>query len=155
MLKMIVAVDDNWGIGKDNQLLFHIPEDMRFFKDMTSGHAVVMGHKTYDSIGRPLPNRENYVLTRNWNLSIDNVHVIHDIDDIPKDAFIIGGQSLYEKMLPYCDIVYVTKIHQTKDCDRHFPNLDRKLDWETTKTQLVETKNDGFIEFVTYERPNK
>ena len=70
-MKAIVAVSDNWGIGNDNELLFHIPEDMKFFKDMTSGHSVVMGHNTYESIGKPLPNRKNYVLSRDKSLSID------------------------------------------------------------------------------------
>lgn len=109
-MKAIVAVSDNWGIGNDNELLFHIPEDMKFFKNMTSGHPVVMGHNTYESIGKPLPNRKNYVLSRDKSLSIDGVTVIHDISQIPDDSFVIGGESIYKILLKYCDIVFVTKI---------------------------------------------
>ena len=126
-MKAIVAVSDNWGIGNDNELLFHIPEDMKFFKDMTSGHSVVMGHNTYESIGKPLLNRKNYVLSRDTSLSIDGVTVIHDISQIPDDSFVIGGESIYKILLKYCDTVFVTKIHRTKKCDKYFPNLDPKI----------------------------
>lgn len=151
-MKAIVAVSDNWGIGNDNELLFHIPEDMRFFKNMTSGHPVVMGHNTYESIGKPLLNRKNYVLSRDTSLSIDGVTVIHDISQIPDDSFVIGGESIYKILLKYCDIVFVTKIHRTKKCNKYFPNLDENPEWKITSRKPIMTSNDGQIDFLIYEK---
>ena len=151
-MKAIVAVSDNWGIGNDNELLFHIPEDMKFFKDMTSGHSVVMGHNTYESIGKPLPNRKNYVLSRDKSLSIDGVTVIHDISQIPDDSFVIGGESIYKILLKYCDTVFVTKIHRTKKCNKYFPNLDENPEWKITSRKPIMTSNDGQIDFLIYEK---
>lgn len=151
-MKAIVAVSDNWGIGNDNELLFHIPEDMKFFKNMTSGHPVVMGHNTYESIGKPLLNRKNYVLSRDTSLSIDGVTVIHDISQIPDDSFVIGGESIYGILLKYCDTVFVTKIHRTKKCNKYFPNLDEKPEWKITSRKPMMTSNDGEIDFLTYEK---
>lgn len=151
-MKAIVAVSDNWGIGNDNELLFHIQEDMRFFKNMTSGHSVVMGHNTYKSIGKPLPNRKNYVLSRDKSLSIDGVTVIHDISQIPDDSFVIGGESIYGILLKYCDTVFVTKIHRTKKCNKYFPNLDENPEWKITSRKPIMTSNDGQIDFLIYEK---
>ena len=151
-MKAIVAVSDNWGIGNDNELLFHIPEDMKFFKDMTSGHSVVMGHNTYESIEKPLLNRKNYVLSRDTSLSIDGVTVIHDISQIPDDSFVIGGESIYKILLKYCDTVFVTKIHRTKKCNKYFPNLDENPEWKITSRKPIMTSNDGQIDFLIYEK---
>lgn len=151
-MKAIVAVSDNWGIGNDNELLFHIPEDMKFFKDMTSGHSVVMGHNTYESIGKPLPNRKNYVLSRDTSLSIDGVTVIHDISQIPDDSFVIGGESIYGIPLKYCDTVFVTKIHRTKKCNKYFPNLDEKSEWKIISKKSITTSRNEQIDFITYKK---
>lgn len=152
-MKLIAAVSDDWGIGFDNNLLFKIKEDMQFFKEKTTGHAVVMGRKTYESIGKPLPNRENYVLTRNTEYYPDNIHMIHDISEIPEDAYIIGGANIYEMMLPYCDTAYITKIHASKPCNKYFPNLDENKDWKIdTSTPCFKTTSDIYIEFITYKR---
>ena len=169
-MKAIVAVSDNWGIGNDNELLFHIPEDMKFFKDMTSGHSVVMGHNTYESIGKPLPNRKNYVLSRDTSLSIDGVTVIHDISQIPDDSFVIGGESIYGILLKYCDTVFVTKIHRTKKCNKYFdivfltkkkkkkkcnkyfPNLDEKSEWKIISKKSITTSRNEQIDFITYKK---
>lgn len=151
-MQLIAAVSDNWGIGLDNELLFHIPEDMKFFKEKTTGHTVVMGRKTYESIGKPLPDRENYVLTRDEEYEDERVRVIHQIDEIPKDAFVIGGQEIYDLLLPFCDRAYITRIAKHKACNKYCPNLDMSSNWRVSESSEVFQYEDVLYKFVTYER---
>lgn len=154
-MKLIAAVSSDWGIGFNGNLLFHIPEDMRFFKEKTTGHVVVMGRKTYESIGKPLPNRENYVLTRDENYKDEKVHVIHQVDEIPKDSFVIGGQEIYNLLLPFCDIAYITKVAKHKNCDKYCPNLDSSFDWLIRDVSDIHQHEDLMYKFITYERIRK
>ena len=149
MTSAIVCVDKNWGIGYDGKLLVHIPEDMRFFKYMTSNSVVIMGRKTYESLpSKPLPNRINVVITskidRDWEVdengtvfaSMDVVKMylsfIHPL--MPIDYIIIGGGQIYKELLPYCDNAYVTKVDYTyENVDAYFPNLDENKEWEMAK----------------------
>ncbi len=134
-MDMIVAVDRNWGIGKGNDLLFHIPEDMKFFRQMTLGKNVICGKKTLLSFpgGKPLPNRRHFVLTHgelDENECLVKVSSLDDlfdkIKDIPSgDVMVIGGESIYRQLLPFCEKVYVTKIDdEDPEADVFFPCLD-------------------------------
>lgn len=155
----IAAVDKNWGIGKDNQLLFHIAEDMKFFKNKTLNTVVCMGHNTLKSFpnGLPLKNRINVVLSQNSN--IKNCINVHSIDELlsfinlyTNDAYIIGGGSLYNAMLPYYDKVYITKVDAKKEADTFFPNLDNEKQFKiTNKSDIIKTAEYN-IQFLEYTR---
>lgn len=120
MIAILLAKGENDVIGKDNQLPWHIPEDLRYFKQLTIGKTVVMGRKTFDSIGHALPKRTNYVLTRQTDFEADNIHVLHRIEDISAmegDVFIIGGASLIKETMQLADKLYLTEIHHHFDGD--------------------------------------
>lgn len=126
MISILLAKSRNNVIGKDNALPWHIPEDLRYFKKRTTGNSVVMGRRTFESIGRPLPNRENYVLTHDPAFHAENVYVIHSIEDIrriPGEVFIIGGASLVKQTLSMADVLYLTEIHADVEGDT-FLNVD-------------------------------
>ena len=145
MISAIVCVDNNWGIGYQGNLLAHIPEDMKFFKETTTNNVVIMGRKTYDSLPlKPLPNRINIVITsRVDNYEIDkNGTIFVSMDFIklylstlpmssPINYYIIGGAQIYKELLPYCHTSYVTKVNHSYDnVDTYFPNLDKDENWE-------------------------
>ena len=133
-LSIVVAMDDNRLIGSKNQLPWHLPADLAYFKKLTSGKSILMGRKTYDSIGRPLPNRRNIVITRNSNISIPGCEVVSSIDDaleLTKDdleVMVIGGASLCEQLLPKVNRLYITKIDGEFEGDVFFPKYD-DFDW--------------------------
>ncbi len=142
-MNLIVAVDEKWGIGKNNDLLFHVPEDMKFFRKMTSGKTVICGKNTLLSFpgGNPLPNRKHYVLTHGTLPESDQLVAVSDLDSLfsmishlPEDEiFVIGGENVYRQLLPYCKKAYVTKIFKTDpDATVFFPNLDRTDDFALT-----------------------
>ena len=159
---LIAAVDKNWAIGKDNNLLVHIPADQRFFRETTTGNVVVMGRKTLESFpnGKPLKNRENIVLSRNNGFSPEGVTVVRDlpsllekISNYPKDTvFCRGGASVYKELMPYCDKALITKIDEAYEADAYFPDLDSDPDWELVDTSEEQTYFDLVYHFVTYER---
>lgn len=134
-LCMIVAVGKNGQIGKDNKLLWHIPEDLKMFKELTSGHHIIMGRKTFESIGKPLPNRTSVVLSRN-NFKQDGIFTCENIEDAielckkrgESKAFIIGGAKLYASTLEKIDILYLTNVDYDGDADTYFPKLNT-LEW--------------------------
>ncbi len=132
MVSIIVAVAENGVIGDKNTLLWHISEDLRNFKRVTSGHPVVMGRKTWESLGRPLPGRENVVVTRQKDLSIEGVRTVHSLEEayalFPADEeiFVIGGAEIYAKALPDADRFYLTRVHHAYEGDTSFPEWDRK-----------------------------
>lgn len=139
MFKAIVACDRNWGIGKGNQLLCHLPGDLRYFKEMTLGKRILVGRKTLDSFpgGRPLPGRDNIVLSRDPSFAREGCTVCRSIEEsltLEGDIFVCGGESIYRALLPWTDTVYVTKIDAAFEADRYFPDLDSDpafaLDWE-------------------------
>lgn len=161
-MNIIVAVDKNWGIGYENKLLTSIPEDMKFFRETTTGKVVVMGRKTLESFpnGLPLKNRTNIVLTRSKNYDGHGAIVVHDEEELMKelskyendDIYVIGGQSIYEMMLDKCDVAHVTKINYAYRADAHFPNLDERDDWKVTGMSDEKTYFDQEYYFYRYER---
>ncbi|MDY4207699.1 MAG: dihydrofolate reductase [Lachnospiraceae bacterium] len=161
-MNIIVAVDKNWAIGKNNKLLVSIPQDMKFFRETTTGKVVVMGRKTLESFpgGQPLKKRVNIVLTSDKNYHVNGADIVHSIDALleelkkypAEDIYVIGGESIYRQLLPYCDKAYVTKIEHAYDADTFFPNLDEDPQWRMTKTSDEQTYFDLEYEFTIYER---
>lgn len=170
MVVAIACVDENWAIGKDNDLLYRIPEDMKFFKEKTMGNFVVMGRKTLESLPNPergLEGRLNIILSHDTNFkTTENYFVDHDIDALlhtirvlssfmDKDVYIIGGSEIYSQMIDICDIVYITKVHDiVVGANKFFPNLDEDDTWERFKFHGDDGRyGDLEYEFVTYTRP--
>ena len=161
-MNIIVAVDNNWAIGKNNKLLVLIPSDQQFFRETTTGKAVVMGRKTLESFpnGLPLKNRTNIVLTRNKNYQAGDAVIVHSVDELheelkkynSEDIYVIGGQKIYELLLDECDVAHVTKIDYSYDADAYFPNLDEKPEWKLTADSEEQTYFDVVFSFNKYER---
>ncbi len=159
-MKLIVAVSENWGIGKDNKLLFSIPKDMKFFRETTTGKVVVLGRKNLESFpgGKPLKNRVNIVLTRNPDFQCDGAVVCSDISSIDslgyadEDIFVIGGAEIYRRLLDKCDVCYVTKVYSTVPADKFMVNLDESDEWEIIQESEKIEDNGHIIQFVTYKR---
>ena len=165
-MKAIVAVDSNWAIGKDNELLFHISDDLKRFKEITTGNIVVMGRKTFESLPnrKPLPNRTNIILTTNRNFHVDDAEVAHNFYDLNvklnilrkenQKVFVIGGESIYKLFLPVCDEVFVTKIYsEYPGADRFFPNLEKDYRWvdsDDIATVRRDKQTGLFYEFKKY-----
>ncbi len=151
-MNLIVAVDKNWAIGLGNKLLVSIPADMKFFRQTTTGKVVVMGRKTLESFpgGQPLKNRTNIVITRDENYKVKDGIVVSNIEEAleelkkykDEDIFVIGGESIYRQMLPYCKTAFVTKIDHAYDADTFFPNLDEMEDWKLTGISEEQTYFD-------------
>ncbi|GGZ10259.1 dihydrofolate reductase [Pseudoduganella plicata] len=155
-LAIIVAVDRNNGIGVNNQLPWHLPEDLAHFKRLTTGHPIVMGRRTFDSIGRPLPNRRSIVVTRNvgWrHAGVEAVTSLADavalVGDAP--AFIIGGAQIFAEALAIADRLIVTHIDQAFDCDTFFPAIDRSV-WQENERQAYDSASGLAYTIVTYIR---
>ena len=159
-MKLIVAVSENWGIGKDNDLLFSIPKDMKFFRETTMGKTVILGRKNLESFpgAKPLPKRPNIILTRDKNFKVEGATVVNSIDellamDFDKDeAFVIGGEEIYRQLLPYCDKCFITKVKETADADKFMVNLDEDGEWKLTSESEEIEDNGHIITFCTYER---
>ncbi len=161
-MNLIVAVDKNWAIGCNNRLLVSIPSDMKFFRETTMGKVVVMGRKTLESFpgGQPLKNRTNIVITSDSDYKVKDAIVVPSIEaaveELKKyeeeDIFVIGGESIYRQMLPYCKMAYVTKIDHAYDADTFFPNLDEMEDWKLTGVTEEQTYFDLEYVFARYER---
>ena len=162
MISAIVAVDNNWGIGFNGDLLEHIPEDLKYFKELTSGCVVVMGRKTWDSLPKkPLLNRLNIVITsqerhfEEMTAFISFLEAVSRLKHSPKedDWFIIGGGQIYKELLPYCDRVYVTKIFKDHNqVDTYFPNLDESDEWAPAMQSALHTYKDLTYQFWQYDR---
>lgn len=141
-MKLIVAVDRNWGIGKSGELLASIPEDMKFFRTTTTGNVVVMGRKTLESFPgqKPLKNRVNIVLTNNAQYKANGAVIVNSIDELldilneyaDKDVYVIGGGLIYSQLLEYCDTALVTYIDEEFEADTYFPNLESDGLWKMT-----------------------
>ncbi len=158
MISIIVAISENNAIGKDNQLLWHLPLDLAYFKRITSGHPIIMGRKTFESIGRALPNRTNIVISRNKDLKIDGVHVVESIEQgvqLAGDAecFIIGGGNIYDQAFTLADRIYLTKVHAHIEGDTFFPEIDTK-DWKEIfhENHDADEKHRYSFSFITYDR---
>ena len=160
MISAIVAVDNNWGIGFNGDLLEHSPEDLKYFQELTSGNVVVMGYKTWESLPKkPLPNRKNIIITTKAisdpNASFWSYEFTEAFLKTRKDLnfFIIGGGQIYEKLLPLCDRVYVTKIFKDHDqVDTYFPNLDVSDEWAPAMQSALHTYKDLTYQFWQYDR---
>lgn len=161
-MNMIVAADKNWAIGNRNGLLVQIPSDQKFFREMTTGKVVVMGRKTLESFPQkqPLKNRTNIVLSKDENYHVKGAIVLHSVEELLEhlkeyksdDIFIIGGESIYRQLLPYCDTAHVTKIDYAYEADAYFPNLDELEEWQITADSEEQTYFDLEYVFLKYEK---
>ena len=161
MLKAIVAVCDDWGIGIDGGMLVENREDMRHFVRSTTGHPVIMGRRTLESFpgGRPLKNRRNIVLTRDASFSREGIETVGSLEEAlaavadEDEAWVIGGSSVYEQLLPHCDECVVTRNHCVRPADSYFPNLDADSAWEVAEAREGGVTPEGVaFDFVTYRR---
>lgn len=156
MISIIVAMDLNNVIGKDNGLIWHIPGDLKNFKKITTGYPIVMGRKTFESIGRPLPNRKNIILTKNVDYNINGCDIYNSIDQIlkfseDKEVFIIGGAEIYKLFLPYTDIIYMTLVHDKFDGDTFFPILNAD-EWDLIELTHPNIEGEYVYDFRVLKR---
>ncbi len=159
MLNILVAADENNGIGKDNQLLWHLPGDLKHFKELSTGHAVIMGRKTFDSIGKPLPNRRNIVVTHQTGLKIQGCEVVHSLQeaiDICKNddvVSIVGGAEIYRQAIALCDTIFLTRVHHRFEADTFFPEIDSAI-WQEIEREdhPVDEKHEFAYSFLTYTK---
>lgn len=159
IVSIIVAIAENNAIGKGNQLLWRMPADLKHFKNATTGHTVIMGRKTFDSVGKPLPNRRNIVITRNSDLKIDGVEVVNTLEkaialcDQDEEVFIVGGAEIYKMAMSLTDKIYLTVIHGVFDADTFFPVIDPEL-WQETEVvdNTADEKNPFDYTFSTLVR---
>ncbi|HIS63378.1 MAG TPA: dihydrofolate reductase [Candidatus Scybalomonas excrementigallinarum] len=161
-MNLIVNADKNWAIGFNNKLLVHIPDDMKFFRQMTTGKVVVMGRKTLESFPNqmPLAKRTNIVLTTDKNYTKKDAIIVHSQEELleelkkypSEDIYIIGGESIYKMMLPYCNTAHVTKVDYEYKADTYFPNLDKMPEWKITADSEEQTYFDLEYVFLKYER---
>ncbi len=166
-MKLILAADENWAIGYKGGLLCHLSADLKYFKKMTSGHTVVMGRRTLESLpgGKGLPSRRNIVITSNEEFSAPGVDAVcHDMEELMRtlqegkeadDTFVIGGANVYEQLLPLCDTCYITKIYKTFPADVHFVNLDDMEEFEIADESDLMEENGIKYRFLRYERKSR
>lgn len=157
-MNVIVAVDENWAIGKDGDQLVYLKEDLKRFRALTSGHTVILGRKTLATFpgGRPLKNRRNLILSRNPQFQAEGAEVFSSVEELVKqadgNAFVIGGASVYEQLLPYCDTAYITKIHAAFPADTYFPDLDKSAEWTVAEESECMEQDGISYHYVTYSR---
>ncbi len=161
-MNLIVAVDGNWAIGNHNELLVRIPADHRFFREETTGKVVVLGRKTLGTFpqGLPLPGRVNIILSTDLGYRVKGAAVAHSLEELlekikkydTQDVYVVGGESVYRQLLPYCDVAHVTKIDRAYGADAFFPNLDQMPEWQITARSDEQTYFDITYHFLKYER---
>ncbi|MFD1777435.1 dihydrofolate reductase [Fredinandcohnia salidurans] len=160
MISLLVAMDKNQLIGKDNDLPWRLPADLAYFKRVTMGHPIIMGRKTYDSIGRPLPGRENIIVTRDTSYEAEGCKVIHSIEEIVKmneqtdqELFVIGGAEIFKEILPHSDRLYITEINEEFKGDTYFSAFD-KVEWKVISEEkgIKNEKNPYDYTFLVYEK---
>lgn len=163
MISIIVAVSDDWGIGKDNELLWHIPEDLKRFKSLTMGNCVIMGKKTWESLPkRPLQGRKNIVLTDVPDECIDCSVTAYSIEDALRkcgsdmEVFVIGGGSVYRQFMEYADRLYITHVHRKAPADVWFPKIDQRR-WKIIEKEECVSEDENLIPYTyaVYERKKK
>lgn len=162
MTSIIVAAAQNNAIGKNNELLWHMPADLKYFKNKTTGHTIIMGRKTYESVGKPLPNRKNIVITRKQNYQPAGVEVCHSLDEAialcnpDEENFIVGGAEIYSQAMAITDRIYFTLIYGEFEADTFFPPILQDF-WQLTSESFHEAdeKNKYDYNFMTYERKKK
>ncbi len=156
MIKIIVAISKNRVIGDSNRLIWHLPADLKRFKEITTGHPIVMGRKTYQSIGRPLPNRRNIIITRDEEFEVDGCEVVNSLEEAllltNNDCFIIGGGEIYKQSLHLADQIYMTVVSEDFEGDTKFPEIDQS--WYISKQEdfTSDEKNQHNYSFIFYER---
>ena len=162
-MNFIVAVSENYGIGKDGKMLFDLKKDLKYFKEKTLNKVVVMGRKTFMSIpNAPLKNRTNIVLTTDKDFCPENVIIVHSYEELfniiknykTDDVFLIGGATLYNKLIDRCYKGYITKIYKTVDADTFIDNVEKKPNWKETKTSKTYFENGVSFEFKEFENQN-
>lgn len=161
MIKIIVACDEKNVIGKNNQLIWHLPADLKHFKNLTTGHSIIMGRKTFESIGKALPNRNNLVVSRQSHLNVDGIILCHSLEEAilkakslsRDDIFIIGGAEIYRQALPLADQIILTRLHDYFDGDAFFPELPSEQ-WEVIHAErgITDEKNPYQYSFMTYQK---
>ena len=158
MISLLVAHDENRVIGKDNQLPWHIPEDLKYFKEKTIGKGIVMGRRTFESIGRPLPGRKNIVVTRRRDYEAPGAEVVHTLEegirkaaDFHREVMIIGGAEIFREVLPFADRLYVTRIDQPFEGDTYFPAYN-ETEWKLVSASEEHESSGIPYSFRVYER---
>lgn len=159
LVSAIVAAAENNAIGKDNQLLWHLPNDLRFFKRTTTGHPVIMGRKTYESVGKPLPNRRNIIITRQTGYAVEGAEVVHSLTEALEsctgeaEVFVVGGAEIYDQALPVVDRIYLTRVHAVLSADSFFPELDER-EWllVSAESHPADSRHAYSYTFGIYER---
>ncbi|NLL77309.1 MAG: dihydrofolate reductase [Clostridiales bacterium] len=161
-MNLIVAVDNNWAIGNKGELLIRIPNDHKHFREETTGKVVVLGRKTLDTFPQrmPLKNRTNIILSSNPDYKVKDAIVVHNLEELleelakynSEDIYIIGGESIYRQMLPYCNVAHVTRIDHSYAADAYFPNLDVLPEWKITADSDEQTYFDIAYQFIKYEK---
>ena len=161
MLSIVVAKAKNNIIGKNNELVWHLPEDLKRFKNLTTGHTIIMGRKTFESLGRVLPNRKHIIFSKNPDFKVkdENVEVVHSLLQIQEliegneEVFVIGGAMIYNFLMPYVKKMYVTQIDKEFEGDAFFPKIDENIWKETDREKGIKDENNNLdYEFITYER---
>ena len=162
IMNIIVAVDEKWAIGNKSKLLVSIPNDQRHFREETTNKVVVLGRKTLQTFpqGLPLKNRINIILSGDRNFTVKDAVVVHSVEELleelkqypTEDVYVVGGESVYRQLLPYCDVAHVTKIDHRYEADTYFPNLDDDPAWEITADSDEQTYFDLAYSFLKYER---
>ena len=161
MLSIVVAKAKNNIIGKDNKIIWHLPEDLKHFKNLTTGHTIIMGRKTFESLGKPLPNRKHIIFSQNPDFKVndENVEVVHsllqiqDLIEGKEEAFVIGGAMIYNFLMPNVKKMYVTEIEKDFEGDTFFPIIDSEVWKETSREKGIKNEENNLdYYFVTYER---
>lgn len=159
MLSIIVAKAKNNVIGKENKLLWHLPEDLKRFKELTTGHVIIMGRKTFESIGKVLPNRKHIIFSNNPDFKVndENVEVVHSMLQIQEyieneeENFVIGGAMIYNLLMPHVKKMYITEVEKEFEGDAFFPKVNLDI-WKETSRKHEENEQDLKYDFVVYER---
>lgn len=160
-ISIIAAVSENGVIGKDGEIPWYLPSDLKHFKELTTGHHIIMGRKTYESIGKPLPDRTNVIVTRQQDYKTEGVEVVHSLDAALElversgntQCFIIGGGEIFRQAMDKVNKIYLTRVHTKTEGDTYFPELDPLIWKEVSREQnLADEKNPYPYDFVVYER---
>lgn len=161
-MNIIAAVDNNWAIGCRDELLVRIPNDQKHFREETTGKVVVLGRRTLATFpqGMPLPGRTNIILSSDPSYRVKGATIVHSMEELlaelekydSGDIYVVGGESVYQQLLPYCDVAHITKIDRSYEADRYFPDLDRLPEWKITQDSEEQTYFDLEYVFLKYER---
>ena len=158
-MKIILAVDENRGIGKGNEMLFHLSTDLKHFREETIHNTVIMGRNTYESMGSALVHRENIVLSRDTDYKLEDAKVFNDykevlsfVENSPNEAYVIGGSQIIDIFLPFCNEAIITKIYASRDADTYLHNFDKDNNFEIINKSGINKENGIKFEYITYRR---